>query len=93
MNAGVERPATLDFLTIGDRRNPSRCKAVFYKLMRDTGFPGFEEAFDTVQHANRMHFLKLLAAVEGFELPIVHTLRRMARHQLEAMSFAFGARA
>jgi hypothetical protein len=84
--------ATLDFLTIGDREQPRRCKAAFHKLMRDAGFPGFEEAFDTIQHANRMHFLKLMAAVEGFEVPIAHTLRRMARHQLAAMSFAFGAR-
>lgn len=90
--ANVGGTATLDFLTLGDREHPRRCKTVFYKLMRDAGFAGFEDAFDTVQHVNRMHFLKLLAAVEGFEVPIVHTLRRMARHQLDALSFAFGAR-
>jgi len=89
----VDGTATLDFLALGDRLHPRRCKAVFYKLAREAGLAGFEEAFDTIQHANRLHFLKLLAAVEGFEIPIAHTLRRMARHQLEAMSFSFGAHA
>jgi hypothetical protein len=87
----IDGTATLDFLTLGDRLHPRRCRGVFYKLAREAGLGGFEEAFDTIQHANRLHFLKLLAAVEGFEVPIAHTLRRMARHQLEAMSFSFGA--
>ncbi len=82
---------TLDFLTLGDREHPRRCKSTFDKLARGAGLSGFEEAFDTIQHANRMHFLNLLAALDGFKLPMAHTLRRMARHQLEAMSFAFGA--
>jgi hypothetical protein len=88
----VDGMPTLDFLILGDRLQPRRCKAVFYKLMREARLPGFEEVFDTIQHANRMHFLNLLAAVEGFEVAMAHTLRRMARHQLEAMSFSFGAR-
>ncbi|HEX4293268.1 MAG TPA: hypothetical protein VHZ29_03975 [Rhizomicrobium sp.] len=82
---------TLDFLALGDRENPRRCKGAFHKLARGAGLSGFEEAFDTIQHANRMHFLNLLAAVDGLRPPMAHTLRRMARHQLEAMSFAFGA--
>ncbi len=84
--------ATLDFLMLGDRLHPRRAKTIFYKLARDAGLAGFEEVFDTIQHANRMHFLKLLAVVEGFEVPIAHTLRRMARYQLEAMSFSSGVR-
>ncbi len=89
----ADAAATLDFLMLGDRLHPRRARTIFYKLARGAGLAGFEEAFDTIQHANRMHFLKLLAAVEGFEVPIVHTLRRMARYQLEAMSFSSGVRA
>lgn len=87
----AEGRATLDFLMIGNRQYPRLCRGIFYKLMRDIG--GFEEAFDTIQHVNRMHFLDLLAALEGVEGPMASTLRRMAGHQLSTMSFSFGVRA
>lgn len=84
--------AKLDFLMIGNRQYPRLCRGIFYKFMREAGLNGFEEAFDTIQHVNRMHFLNLLAALEGVKGATAGTLRRMARHQLSTMSFSFGVR-
>ena len=92
MSADTEG-ARLQFLMIGNRRHPRLCKGIFYKLMRQAGLSGFEDAFETMQHANRMHFLKLLALLEQAEGPMVQTLRRMARFQLQAMSYCYGAKA
>jgi hypothetical protein len=85
--------AKLQFLMIGNRRHPRTCKAIFYKLMRDAGYAGFEDAFETMQHANRLHFLKLWSAVEDAEGPMARTLRRMVRFQLQAMSYCYGVQA
>jgi hypothetical protein len=85
--------ATLPFLMIGNKRHPKFCKGIFYKLMRDAGLSGFEDAFDTMRHANRMHFLNLLAAIENVEGPMAQTLRRMVRYQLQAMSYCHGVQA
>jgi len=82
----------LNFLMIGHRQYQRMPRGVFYKLLREARVAGFEEAFDMVQHINKMNFINLLALLEPFEGPLVTTLRRMARRQLEAMSFACGAR-
>lgn len=86
---GLELP----FLVIGNKQYPRLCKGVFFKLMRDAELSGFEETFDTIQHLNRMHFLGLLAALEGVGGPMAQTLQRMARFQLQTMSFCYGVRA
>jgi hypothetical protein len=86
---GLELP----FLVIGNKPYPRLCKGVFFKLMRDASVSGFEETFDTIQHLNRMHFLDLLAALEGVGGPMAQTLQRMARFQLQAMSSCYGVRA
>lgn len=83
---------SLNFLMIGNQLYPRLCKGIFYRLMRNAGYSGFEECFDVIQHSNRLHFLNLLRAVDGIDLPIARTLRAMAHHQLRAMSFCFGVR-
>lgn len=83
----------LDYLMIGNRNFPRLCRGIFYKKMRDAGLTGFEEAFERIQHVNRMHFLGLLAALDDVEGAMADTLRRMARLQLQAMSHCWGARA
>lgn len=85
--------AMLRFLMIGNRNHPRHCRGIFYKLMRDAGFSQFEESFDTIRHANRLHFLELLSAVDDVEGPMARTLRRMARFQLQAMSYCYGVQA
>ncbi len=84
--------ATLPYLVIGNQLFPRTPKGIFYKKMKERGYSGFEEAFDKIQHANRLHFINLLDALEGNELPIARVLRTMAREQLRAMSFCFGIR-
>ena len=83
---------TLPFLMIGNKKFPRLSKGIFYRLMRDAGYTGFEEAFDLVQHTNRLHFLDLIAAADGIDLPMARTVRTMAQFQLRAMSYCFGVR-
>ena len=82
--------AQLEFLMIGNRRHPRASKHIFSTLMRDAGYSNFETAFETIQHANRMHFLKLLALAEDVEGEMARTVRRMTRFQLQAMSYCYG---
>lgn len=82
----------LPFLMIGNRQFPRLPKGIFYKLMRDAGFAGFAKSFDLIHHLNRLHFVNLLLALEGIDLPLARTIRTMAHYQLRAMSFCFGVR-
>lgn len=84
--------AALDFLMLGNRLYPRLPRGIFRRLMRDGGLGGSDESFDTIQHVNRAHFLALHGAVETLGGEMARTLRRMARHQLEALSFCIGAR-
>jgi hypothetical protein len=86
----TETGAKLEFLMIGNNRHPRGSRSIFHTLMRDRGLSGFETAFETIQHTNRLHFLKLLSAVEEVEGAMALTLRRMARFQLQAMSYCYG---
>jgi hypothetical protein len=85
--------ARLSFLMVGNRQYPRLCRGIFYKLMRERGYSGFEETFDIMLHLNRMHFLNLLDAVEDVSAPMARMLRRMALFQLETLSFSYGVRA
>ncbi len=82
----------LNYLVNGNRQYPRLCKGIFYKLMREQGLQGYEEAFDVIQHVNHMHFLGLMAALDGVQGTMADMLRRMARLQLQTMSFSFGVR-
>jgi hypothetical protein len=82
----------LQFLMIGNQRYPRLPKGIFYRLMRDAGYSEFEESFDLIHHVNRLHFIDLLAILDGIELPMARTLRAMAQYQLRAMSYCFGVR-
>jgi hypothetical protein len=84
--------ASLPFLMIGNGPAPRLPKGIFYRLMRNAGYRGFEEAFDIIHHLNRLHFLGLIDDLEDFDVPIARTLRAMARYHLRALSFCFGVR-
>jgi hypothetical protein len=84
--------AALDFLMLGNRLYPRLPRGIFRRIMRDGGLGGIDESFDTIQHVNRAHFLALFGAVETLSGTMARTLRLMARHQLEALSFCIGAR-
>jgi hypothetical protein len=51
-----------------------------------------DETFDRIRQDNQLLFLSLLADLESLEGPMVRTLRQMARFQLQAIAFCFGAR-
>ena len=89
-SAVIGDTANLQFLMIGNRQYPRTCKSIFCKIMQEAGFGEYEEGFETVCHANRRHFLKLLSEVEAVDGPMALSLRRMARYQLDALSFCYG---
>jgi len=83
---------SLSFVMLGNEKFPRLAKGIFYKLMRDAGYSGYEECFDLIQHHNRLHALALIKVLDGVDLPLARTLRAVAQHRLHAMSFCFGVR-
>jgi len=86
------RRITLSHLMLGHKKYPKLAKANFYRILRDAGRSGAEEAFDKIAHINRSQFLKLMAASEKAEPPLGRLIRDVARAQLEAISCAVGTR-
>ncbi len=82
----------LKFLMMGSRKHPRIPRGVFYKIMREAGGKNIEEAFDLIRHANLNRIAGLFALLENVEGPMVDTLRRVARFQLQELSFCFGVR-
>jgi len=85
---------TLSHLLLGHKNYPKLAKGIFYRIVRDAGrsHPEAEALFDTIVHANRMQFLKLLALSDDAPPMLGDQLRNLVRFQLEAMSNAIGAR-
>ena len=83
---------SLDHLLIGSVQYPRLPKSIFYKTMRDGGFSAVEEPFDVIRHVNNLHFLDLLKALDGIDVPMARSLRTMAHYQLRAISFCYGQR-
>jgi hypothetical protein len=80
----------LNFLMLGSRRTPRLCRGIFRRVLREAGFDDVDEAFDKVRRANLQQFLGLLADLEDLDGPMVRSLRRMARLQLQTLTFCFG---
>jgi len=87
-----ESGVSLDHLLIGSVQYPRLPKSIFQKTMRDGGFSALEEPFDVIRYVNTLHFLDLLKALDGIEVPMARSLRAMAHHQLHAMSYCYGHR-
>jgi len=83
---------SLDHLLIGSVQHPRLPRSIFHKTMHDGGFSALDEPFEVVRYVNNLHFLDLLKALDGIDVPIAHSLRTMAHHQLHAMSFCYGQR-
>ncbi len=81
----------LSFLMLGNRDRPGLCRGIFRRVLREAGVGDVDEAFDKVRRANLQHFLALLAGLEPVEGPMIHTLRRMARLQLQTSACCFGS--
>jgi hypothetical protein len=51
-----------------------------------------DETFDRILHFNRIRFVRLLDSLAPLDGKLVVTLRKMARFQLETMSWCIGTR-
>jgi len=82
----------LSYLMLGNRRYPRLSKGIFQKLMQEAGVEGAAEIFDRLLQMNQLRYLELLGALEDLDAAIAPTLRKMARYQLQTMSFCVGTR-
>jgi hypothetical protein len=80
------------YMLLGHRNFPRLPRGNFYQVMRDAGRSDAEEAFDAIQHVNRMQFYRLLQLSELAEPALRRLLRNVVRCQLEAMSHSVGTR-
>lgn len=83
---------SLSYLMVGNSKSPRLPRGIFRALMREAGAPDADEIFDFILHVNRRRFLKLLEVMEPYRGGMIVTLRKMARHQLDAMTHCIGAR-
>lgn len=83
---------TLSYMLLGHKKFPRLARGISYRIMRDAGREDAEEVFELIQHLNRMAFLELIGLTEGAPLELGALLRKVARYQLEAMSYSVGVR-
>lgn len=88
----TEGTLALDMCMLGNRRFPRFCRGNFRHALRTAGFPEADETFDRIRQDNQLLFLSLLGDLDSLEGAMVRTLRQMARFQLQAIAFCFGAR-
>ncbi|MFL6691143.1 MAG: hypothetical protein ACJ8IR_13315 [Alphaproteobacteria bacterium] len=82
----------LAFMLLGSRQFPRLARGNFQRIMRDAGHADANEAFDMIQHINRMQFFELIALSEGAAPLLRDVLRKVALFQLRAMSHNVGTR-
>jgi hypothetical protein len=82
----------LNFLMLSNRMAARLCRGNFRSVFRAAGFAGVDETFDRICMANQRQFLDLLDDLEPLEGAMAGELRRMARLQLQALAYCFGAR-
>lgn len=78
-------------LMIGHASYPAAPRGIFRTLAREFFGENTDEIFDTIRHFNRSRFLQLQAALEPYDGPLIAELGRMARYQLEAISWSIGS--
>ncbi|MFT5722154.1 MAG: hypothetical protein ACI9W6_002478 [Motiliproteus sp.] len=79
----------ISYIMLGDRNHPSAPKDVFDKVIKEAIGQGADEFFERLAYKNKINFLTLLAACEDHEGPMISTLRKVCRYQLEALSHCF----
>jgi len=83
---------SLSYLLLGHRNNPQQPRGTFRALLRESGLGNSDEAFDRIVRLNALKFIRLLRMMEVHDGEMISLLRKMARHQLEAMSWCIGSR-
>lgn len=91
LNVVARDSLELSHLMIGHAGSPPLARGIFRARLRDADVKDPDAHFDRITRENTARLLKLLDVLEGEEGQTILTLRRMARHQLEAMSWSIGA--
>lgn len=92
LNVVARDRLALSHLLLGHSRFPRLARGIFRARMREADMKDPDGEFDRIVQENTARLLKLLGVLEGQVGETILTLRRMARHQLEAMSWSIGAR-
>ncbi len=82
----------LAFMLLGSKQFPRLARGNFQRIMRDAGRADADEAFDMIQHINRMQFFQLIALSDDAAALLRDVLRKVALFQLQAMSHHVGTR-
>lgn len=81
----------LSHLMLGHSGAPRLARGIFRARLREAGLGNADAHFDRIVRENTGRLLRLLDVLEGRRGETILTLRKMARHQLEAMSWSIGA--
>lgn len=81
----------LSHLMLGHAPYPAVPRGIFRALTKEIFGADTDEVFDSVRHFNRTKFLLLLTALERYHGPMIAALSKMARFQLEALSWSIGS--
>lgn len=76
----------ISFIIIGDRADPSVPVRLFRERIRKELGAGSDEFFETLSYINRMKFLELLRVCDGYDSPVVTTLKNACHYQLETLN-------
>lgn len=86
------RVLELSYTMLGQRKAPRTPRGSFRMFMREAGMVESDEVFDRIVRFNALKFIKLLQALEPYEGDVISQLRKMARYQLDAISYSIGSR-
>lgn len=92
LNVVARNNLVLSHVMMGHSAAPRLARGIFCARMRDAGVKDPDAHFDNIAQENTAKLLKLLSVLEGEQGETALSLRRMARHQLEAMSWSLGSR-
>jgi len=77
----------MNFAMLGNRQFRKLCRESFCRVFKEMGFGDVSSLFDHLVAANRQRFTGLLTELEPVKAPMAQKLRRMARFQLQALSY------
>ena len=92
LNVVARDNLALSHMMMGHSRFPRLARGIARARMREANVMDPDGQFDRIAQENSARLLKLLDVMEREEGQTIVTLRRMARYQLEAMSWSIGTR-
>lgn len=82
----------LPFLVLGFSPAPELPRTILHRVLDGFERSAVDRLFDAIAHYNRTRFIALLRLLRGARGPLYRELEEAAIDQLEALSFAVGAR-